>query len=1559
MTKTNNWFSVRATILGAAVTGVIASPVLAVNGNWANDVAGNWSDATKWTSNPSVAGGQSSVVGLTAGLATSRIVTIDTTSRTVGTLNIGDTNDTNTYTIAASGGASLIMDNAGSGASINQISTSRGDSITAPISLLDNLSLTNASSTRTLTLSAISAGSAGTKTITASTGAVTIGGIISPGSGNIAIVQNGPGTLTLNGMNTFGGGVTINAGAVVTGNDVSALGTGAVLLGNTSGSDNATLYIGSGRTANPVANAITVRAGTTGILTISSNGGTASRLNSDVLLNNNLVLATNAAGGNNSVANTLPYMQAAGTFSGTGNLSLNVSGLAVTSNNTNNPLSSSMTVTGAVTTSGALTNVGTGTGWVGVSGAISNVSNVTQNSATSMMILSGTNTYTSATNVSAGVLRLSSAGAVAGSTSVNVASGSTLQLSTNVTAASGATLTVSGNGTSYTGGAIEAVAGASYGAAVVLAGDSTFSSAGSGSILTLAGGVSGAGQDLTVTGAGNTVLSGSLGTGSGALTKTGTGALSLNASNSFTGITSVDRGVIQLGHASALGGGGDISFGGGVLRHTSSNLVDYASRIVNSDAAIIIDTNAQNVTYAGNLGSSNTGGLTKIGTGRLTLSGTNSYTGITAVNNGALAYSSTSAISSGGVFIDAGGALNSGGAYANVNAWLASGTPISSSSTGAIALTGSSSESISFAGFSNLMLGASTNATYSGTITAAAGTYRLGGGGATLTLGTTNQLTGSNNLVVGARNGTSTSSGAVTLSAAQDLSGTTTVNVGSLNLSGTVATLTNSDVSVNNGSTLAATTAAATAVTRAKSLTLNRGVFTLGGNATTNTNETITNALTIGAGGNSTVTLTPNASRIVLLNVGELARSAGGTALIRGTNLGASPISPGTNGAANILITQPNLVGAAAGGTQESIVIGAAGDTSATGTGFGATGGLLTHDTTNGLRLVSAYKTSITDGQTALDNVRLSSSSGVVTTTLNSDTTINSLSIFANTATGAAVAVNGSGKLTLNSGTIYSGSVTATTASTISNNIDFNGREGIILAAGSADLTFNSGVLSNTANKGLTIYASGRTVTFGAGAANTYTGTTTINAGTLSLVKGSGVTALPGDVVINTGATLSHSSSSNQIADSASINVNGGTFTFATTETINNLTVSGGSASLDSTLNVSGDLTITNGGAVSNQTAGKVNVTGATNLSDGGTLNLLRSQSVTGGGVYDTVTTLSGGLNITNTVTGTYAPITINPGVVNAQKGGQLVLGGTVTFTGNSTNSNSTFIDAPVGGGNRGVIVLAPTAGSRTFNVGNGAAAVDLTVAAPMINGSGVDSGLTKSGVGTLLLTGNNTFTGTTAVNAGTLIVGDGVNGSLGATAVTVNSDATLAGTGSIGGTVTVNSGGTLAPGNSPGLQSVGGLALTDGGNYNWQLVNATGVAGSGYDSYAVTGSLDLSGLTGATKFKINLWTLAGTGPDVNGNAANFDNTQNYAWTLAATPNTITGFDASEFQINTSALNGTSGFSNALGGGSFAVALGDGGTDLVLTFTAVPEPATLSLLGFGAAALLRRRRSLN
>lgn len=136
-----------------------------------------------------------------------------------------------------------------------------------------------------------------------------------------------------------------------------------------------------------------------------------------------------------------------------------------------------------------------------------------------------------------------------------------------------------------------------------------------------------------------------------------------------------------------------------------------------------------------------------------------------------------------------------------------------------------------------------------------------------------------------------------------------------------------------------------------------------------------------------------------------------------------------------------------------------------------------------------------------------------------------------------------------------------------------------------------------------------------------------------------------------------------------------------------------------------------------------------------------------------------------------------------------------------------------------------------------------LTLAAP-ISGTGF---LVKDGTGTLTLSGASTYTGSTSVEAGTLLV----EGSLGTGDVNVQAGATLGGSGTMDGLVTVLNGGTLAPGSSPGTLTMGGLSLASGSILDYEL-GAPGTVGGGVnDLVIITGALELDGI-------LNIRTLSG-----------------------------------------------------------------------------------------------------
>lgn len=265
-------------------------------------------------------------------------------------------------------------------------------------------------------------------TVNGTTNALTVGGAISGGANSLTKAGTGQLTIT-NIANNFTGGLVIRAG-LVEAQQASAgttLGGGTVTLGD--GSANATLQLQGGAASfnNPI-----VLGGSGTVLTISTrNSGTA----------------VNLSGG----------------ITGTGNLTLN-NGVA----NNAQPLN---LLTGAVNHTGTLTNAtaGSGVGGVAISAAIGgNVTGVVQNSGNGPLVLTGNNTYSGPTTITAGSLFANTAGpnSATGSSTVTVGTagtlggggrvGGTVSVSTGGTVSPGSTatatgtLTIGGNGTALT-----------------------------------------------------------------------------------------------------------------------------------------------------------------------------------------------------------------------------------------------------------------------------------------------------------------------------------------------------------------------------------------------------------------------------------------------------------------------------------------------------------------------------------------------------------------------------------------------------------------------------------------------------------------------------------------------------------------------------------------------------------------------------------------------------------------------------------------------------------------------------------------------------------------------------------------------------------------------------------------------------------------------------------------------------------------------------------------------------------------------------------------------------
>lgn len=224
------------------------------------------------------------------------------------------------------------------------------------------------------------------------------------------------------------------------------------------------------------------------------------------------------------------------------------------------------------------------------------------------------------------------------------------------------------------------------------------------------------------------------------------------------------------------------------------------------------------------------------------------------------------------------------------------------------------------------------------------------------------------------------------------------------------------------------------------------------------------------------------------------------------------------------------------------------------------------------------------------------------------------------------------------------------------------------------------------------------------------------------------------------------------------------------------------------------------------------------------------------------------------------------------------------------------------------------------------------------------DGGISKATESTFVFNADNEYTGVTNVGNGTLVL----NGN--------NLSDTLLGGGKLQGTGSVrvlsvydeatnaNPGGILSPGDdtAAGIFTASRADFADGGTYLLNLNDVNATPGSGWDL------LTLDGAHGTAN--ANLDVSAGEGGftiDISGPGDGFDPMQNYAFTIVDAAD-ITNFDAGDFVVD------SSGFGQDLAGGTFSVEANGG--DLQLVFTAIPEPATASVLALAGLTLLRRRR---
>ncbi len=615
----------------------------AADGTWiGNAVTNNWSDPAKW-SGGTTADGAGATGNFTFNITNNRTATIDATSRSLGILNIGDSDGIHSYTIAASGGASLIFNNSGSAAQLNALSTGLNTTISAPVLLNDSLNINNATSTGVVTISGtVTGNNTGTQTITnqgSGAGTVVISGIIADGGGGkVAINQNSStSSLTLNGANTFTGDVTLTSGVLRTNsNQVGAFGAGASQM-FLNGGELQLVGTGANNTSRQYNRNTTV--GGDVAVTLDRSNGTGANYTFGTLSigTNTLTVQAGSTVSPNAVAMGLIY----GATTQTGAAVFAV----------NNGTASTSKLTLASLNKAGFDTTFSGTGQVVISGDITGAGNIVNN-ASKLSVGSDTVAFTLANNISGSgdlvkegseTLTLSGANTFTGN--VTMASASTLKVSADNNLGAGTTINMRQNAI------LNTTASFSTSKNIVFAagGANQDINVDAGTTLTLNGVLSGgAGGSWRITGAGTVELN-AVNTTSADLTVTsnvkitgsgtfgdGTGDLSINSATADLGGTSQTVGALSLVGTSSTLSNGTIT--------ATSYAVNNTSGVVNVSAVLA----GSGVTF------------TKINAGTVTLSAANTYTGTTTVSAGTLIINGSTSASS-AVSVDSGATLGGNG----------------------------------------------------------------------------------------------------------------------------------------------------------------------------------------------------------------------------------------------------------------------------------------------------------------------------------------------------------------------------------------------------------------------------------------------------------------------------------------------------------------------------------------------------------------------------------------------------------------------------------------------------------------------------------------------------------------------------------------------------------------------------------------------------------------------------------------------------------------------------------------------------------------------------------
>jgi autotransporter-associated beta strand protein len=276
----------------------------------------------------------------------------------------------------------------------------------------------------------------------------------------------------------------------------------------------------------------------------------------------------------------------------------------------------------------------------------------------------------------------------------------------------------------------------------------------------VSGGVQPAGVTFTNNTA-NYVLSGGAISGSAAVTLSGSGLVTFDSTNSYTGTTTVSTGTLQLNSGSGTAVSGGLSVAGGAVQCLQNNQIASASNVsltagvlnigpygntvggvqltggmIAGSGGTLTSATAFNV-QSGAAGANLAGavGLNKTTTGTVALSGANTYSGVTAINGGTLNLANLLAVQNSTVNLSTSGGL----AFAT---GITSPTLGGLSGDGNISLFDASSNAVTLQVGNN-----SQSTTYGGILSGAGGLAKIGSG--TLTLTATHSYSGPTSIAAG------------------------------------------------------------------------------------------------------------------------------------------------------------------------------------------------------------------------------------------------------------------------------------------------------------------------------------------------------------------------------------------------------------------------------------------------------------------------------------------------------------------------------------------------------------------------------------------------------------------------------------------------------------------------------------------------------------------------------------------------------------------------------------------------------------------------------------------